>query len=113
MHAQEGSGMNQAHQLPVLNEMDRVDWLNFAGAQGWDDGAQPLICEEQLVDGTYCVLVLDLTGGCLLLDDEQMEFGGYQLLHDFSSQAEARAWFYATITSLDKPTLLGAGFEAV
>jgi len=104
--------MSQVTQIPILREMNQSDWLAFAGAEGWHN-EQPLIAEGHLNDGTAYVLVLDRTGGCLILDDEQAEYGGYQLERSFCSQASARLFAYDHLSVPTKASFLAAGFEVV
>ena len=77
-----------------LSEFTNAQWNAFAGASGWDDGALPLYCEDRLDDGRNLILVLDATGGCLLIegDDEVNDAGGRVLACPFPTQQAARAF---------------------
>ena len=93
-------------------EFDRHDWDAFEGAEGWSDHP-PLIAEGELEDGMGYALVLDRNGACLVLDDEQAQYGGYALRRAFAGPDEARAF----AESLGEPKMKGefilAGFREV
>ena len=72
-----------------MREFTKGDWSAFAGAERWAD-ALPLIGESAFAGGERYVLVLDATGGCMVADDEQADYGGYQMRRAFLSQADAR-----------------------
>lgn len=77
-----------------LSEFTSTQWNAFAEASGWDDGALPLYCEDRLDDGRNFILVLDTTGGCLLIesDDEVNDAGGRVLACPFPTQQAAHAF---------------------
>ena len=77
-----------------LSEFTNTQWQAFAGASGWDDGASPMYSEDRLTDGRRFILVLDSTGGCLLIegDNEVNDAGGRVLMRPFSTQQAARAF---------------------
>ncbi len=73
-------------------EFDQSAWWAYAGAESWPTGEPPLIGTGTFPNGEEFELVLDCTGGCLVLDDEQAEAGGYVLELPFPTQAAARAF---------------------
>ena len=77
-----------------LSEFTNTQWQSFAGASGWGNGASPMYCEDRLADGRRFILVLDATGGCILVegDDEVNDAGGRVLMRPFSTQQAARAF---------------------
>lgn len=75
-----------------LRPFDEQDWAGFLGASAFADGAEPVIGEGRFADGMGFVLILDATGGCLVAEDEEADFGGYQLLREFANVGEAHAW---------------------
>ena len=77
-----------------MQKFATVQWNAFAGASGWKDGALPLYSEEMLDDGRNFILVLDATGGNLLVenDDEVNNAGGRCLDCPFPTQAGALAF---------------------
>ena len=95
----------------------REDWHGFAGAERFADGAEPLAAEGRftLAAKREWLLILDATGGCLVVeDDPQNDYGGYCLHRPFATPAEAEAWFRKAIA--DPAHLLDfllAGFAAV
>ena len=95
-----------------MREFTRRDWDAFAGAERWPDAA-PLIGEGAFADGERYVLVLDATGGCMIADDEQADYGGYQLRRAFLSQAEARAFAERLGNPDHKLDLFVRGFRKV
>ena len=71
-------------------------WAGFAGAENFADGSEPIFAEGRFTLGAQrsWILVLDGTGGCLVVEhDPQSLCGGYCLDYDFASPAEAEAWF--------------------
>jgi hypothetical protein len=83
-------------ETPTFRPFTRSDWDAFAGAETFTDGAEPIAAEGQFTLGAKrrWFLVLDATGGCVLVeDDPQSEAGGYCLDHAFASPAEAQTWF--------------------
>ncbi len=95
-----------------MNTFSKHDWSAFAGAEGWHDAA-PLIGEGNFANGERFVLVLDATGGCLVADDEQADYGGYQYLCPFLSQQDARAFAERIGEPGHKVEFLLAGFKKV
>jgi len=77
-----------------MQKFTPVQWNAFAGASDWNDGALPLYCEERLDDGRNFILVLDATGGNLLVenDDEVNNAGGRCLDCPFPTQEAALAF---------------------
>ena len=77
-----------------MHEFTTVQWSAFAGASGWNNGALPLYCEERLDDGRNFILVLDATGGCLMVQGEDVvnNAGGRCLDCPFPTQEAARAF---------------------
>lgn len=78
-----------------MNEFDRTAWHNFAGCESWSGERQtlPLIGEGRFENGQRYCLVLDRTGGCLMVEDDLVnDFGGRCLEMAFPSQAAARAF---------------------
>ena len=77
-----------------MQEFTTVQWNAFAGASGWNNGALPLYCEERLDDGRNFILVLDATGGCLMVqgDDAVNNAGGRCLNCPFPTQEAALAF---------------------
>lgn len=83
-------------EAPAFRPFTRTDWDAFAGAEPFPDGAEPIAAESQftLAAKRRWIVILDATGGCLLVEnDAQSEAGGYCLDHAFASPAEAQAWF--------------------
>ena len=95
----------------------REDWMGFAGAEHFADGAEPLAAEGRftLAAKREWLVILDATGGCLMVeDDPQNDYGGYCLHHPFATPAEAEAWFRTAIADLAHLLdFLLAGFAAV
>jgi len=95
-----------------MRPFEKRDWDAFAGAEGWPDHP-PLFGEGQFEDGMSYVLVLDKNGACLVLDDEQAQYGGYALERAFATPEDARAF----AGSLGEPRTRGemflAGFREV
>ena len=80
-----------------MEEFDRQAWMSFQGCAGWStaDGreCEPLIGEGRFADGTRYCLVLDRTGGCLLVEDDPVnDYGGRVYPAGFPTQAAARAF---------------------
>lgn len=77
-----------------LREFQREDYYAFAGAAGWDDGKAPLIGKGNFADGREFVMVLDATGGCLMVqdDEETNNEGGRAFECPFPTQAAALAF---------------------
>lgn len=100
---------------PTFRPFTEHDWLAFVGAQRFPDGSEPLVAEGQfsLVHQRRWLVVLDCTGGCLLIeDDPQNDCGGYVLDRPFADQAEARAWFEREIGEpVHHWVVRDAGFE--
>lgn len=95
-------------------QFDRHDHDAFAGAEGWPDGAAPLIAHSAFADGTAFVLVLDKTGGCLVVDgDEQNQYGGYVLALPFPTQAAARVFAAGLGEPRSRDDFLTVGFQAI
>ena len=74
-------------------QFEKEDWYAFAGATGWDDGRLPLLAKGNLADGREYVVVLDATGGCLMVqdDEETNNEGGRAFECPFPTQAAALA----------------------
>jgi len=75
-----------------MDEFTRSAWDAYAGAEAWPNRDLPLIGRGAFEDGEEYELVLDCTGGCLVLDDEWAEAGGYVLELPFPTQAAALAF---------------------
>ena len=103
--------------VPAFRPFTRADWMAFAGAERFPNGAEPLAAEARisLAAKREWLLILDATGGCLVVeDDPQNDYGGYCLRRAFATPAEAKAWFATAIA--DPAHLLDfllAGFTAV
>lgn len=97
-----------------LRPFTKEDWYGFAGASDFiHGGGEPLIGEGRFADGMTFVLVLDGTGGCLVADDAEADFGGYQLLREFGTAAEAHAWAQLRLAGLSRlDQFIAAGFTA-
>ena len=76
-------------------EFQEQDWNGFCGATEWDDGNAPLFAKGNFADGREYVMILDATGGCLLVegDDDANDEGGRVLECAFPTQAAA--WAFA------------------
>ena len=96
-------------------EFTTVQWSAFAGASGWNDGAQPVYCEERLDDGRNFILALDATGGNLLVenDDEINNAGGRCLDCPFPTQEAARAFARGIQLPYTVEGFLALGFAEV
>lgn len=81
-------------------EFLRHDWDCFAGATGWDDGKAPLLAKGNLADGREYVVVLDSTGGCLLVEGDEVNAEGGRVL-DCAFPTQAAAW--AFLRGIGKP----------
>ncbi len=78
-----------------MNEFDRAAWNSFAGCEPWSGEREtlPLIGEGRFENGQRYCLVLDRTGGCLMVENDLVnDFGGRCLEMAFPSQAAARAF---------------------
>lgn len=95
-----------------IRPFEKTDYDAFAGAQGWDNHP-PLFAEDQLADGMRYVLVLDRNGGCLVLDDEQAQYGGYMLDRKFHGIEVARAFAGRLGKPLTRYDFFVAGFKVV
>jgi hypothetical protein len=83
-----------APETPVFAHFTDDVWAGFAGAESFADGSEPIFAEGRFTLGAQrtWILVMDGTGGFLVVeDDPQSLCGGYCLDHDFASPAEA--WF--------------------
>ncbi len=72
------------------------DWGAFAGAEPFADGSDPVAAEGTftLAAKRSWIVILDATGGCLLVEgDPQTDHGGYVLDRPFATPADAEAWF--------------------
>ncbi len=116
-HADLGNRLRALGEAITLRPFTREDWYGMAGAERFADGAEPLAAEGHFTLGAQRAwfLVLDATGGCLVIDgDPQSEAGGYVLDHPFASPAEAEAWFRAKVTNpAHLVDFLMAGFAAL
>ena len=101
----------------TLRPFTRDDWCGMAGAERFADGSEPLAAEGRftLAAQRAWFLVLDATGGCLVVNDDPIsERGGYCLDHPFASPAEAEAWFRAKVGNpAHLVDFLMAGFAAL
>jgi hypothetical protein len=95
-----------------MRPIEKHDWDAFAGADGWPNAA-PLFGEGRFEDGTDYVLVLDKNGGCLVADDEQAQFGGYTLVREFATSAEAHAFAERLGEPKSKDEFFLAGFQEI
>ena len=77
-----------------MQEFTPVQWSAFAGASGWNNGKAPLFCEGNLACGRGFILVLDATGGCIVVegDNETNNAGGRCLDCPFPTQEAALAF---------------------
>lgn len=84
-------------------------WNAFAGSTGWNNGDAPLYVKDKLADGREFVLVLDATGCCLLVeDDEANNHGGRVLSLPFPTQSAAMTFARGIVAStVDDFTTLG------
>jgi len=101
-----------------MREFTRHDWDAFCGAEAWrtpaGEGSLPLITSGTLEDGKEYVLVLDRTGGCLMIEDEeQSDYGGWQLLMPFPTQRAAIAFGKGLGEPKHKLDFFCAGFETI
>ena len=98
-----------------MQEFTPVQWNAFAGASGWNDGALPLYCEEMQDDGRNFILVLDATGGNLLVenDDEVNNAGGRCLDCPFPTQEAALAFARGIQPPYTVEGFLALGFTEV
>ncbi len=96
-----------------MREFARHDWNGFAGAERWPNGSLPLIGVGNLASGMEYVLVLDVDGGCLVLDDEQAACGGYHRPQPFLSQTEAHKFAEKLGTPKHWLDIVIAGFSKV
>ena len=101
----------------VFRSFTRDDWHGFAGAERFADGSEPVAAEGRatLAAKRAWFVILDATGGCLMIeDDPQNDYGGYCLHRPFATPADAEAWFRAKIgTPAHLLDFLMAGFAAV
>lgn len=102
---------------PTFRPFTRTDWDAFAGAEVFAGDVEPIAAEGTftLGAGRNWFVVLDATGGCLVVEgDPQTEHGGYCLDRAFTTPAEAEAWFRTEVGApahlLD---FLTAGFARV
>ncbi len=95
-----------------MRPFGKTDFYAFAGAQGWD-GHAPFFGEGQLADGMRYVLVLDRNGGCLVLDDDQAQFGGYVLDRKFHNAEAASAFAEHLGKPLTRYDFFVLGFKTV
>lgn len=88
-----------------IHEFLREDWLSFSGATEWDDKKAPLFAKGNLADGREYVMVLDATGGCLLIEheDDVNDAGGRVLECAFPTQAAAWAFARGIAEPCDGP----------
>ena len=94
-------------------EFGRHDWDGFAGAERWGE-APPLMAVGKFADGREVVLVLDRTGGCVLVeDDPQNDAGGYVLALPSPTQLAAKAFARGMGEPQRLEDFLAVGFEAI
>ena len=98
-----------------MHEFTPVQWSAFAGASDWNDGALPLYCEERLDDGRNFILVLDATGGCLMVQGEDVvnNAGGRCLDCPFPTQEAALAFARGIQPPYTVARFLALGFAEV
>ena len=98
-----------------MHEFTPVQWSAFAGASDWNDGALPIYCEERLDDGRNFILVLDATGGCIVVegDNETNNAGGRSLACPFPTQEAARAFARGIQPPYTVEGFLALGFAEV
>lgn len=76
-----------------MKKFDREAWFGFAGCCNWPDGREPLIGIGVLESRKEVVLVLDPTGGCVVVEDHPAsDSGGWVLALPFPTQDAARAF---------------------
>ncbi len=95
-----------------MRPFEKHDWDAFAGAEGWPDHP-PLFGEGRLEDGMDYVLVLDKNGACLVLDDDQAQFGGYALERAFATPDDARAFGESLDELKTRGEMFLAGFREI
>lgn len=95
-----------------MRPFEKTDWDAFAGAQGWTEHP-PLFGESQLADGMRYVLVLDRNGGCLVLDDDQAQYGGYMLDRKFHAVEVARTFAERLGKPLTRYEFFVLGFKVI
>ena len=93
-----------------MKPFEKTDWYGYAGAESWPNGDLPLIGQGKLTTGEEFELIIDATGGCLMLDDEQAEAGGYTLELSFPTQGAAKALAAGIETPARKLDILTLGF---
>lgn len=75
---------------------EKHDWDAFAGCEAFPatdaEKELPLFASGTFENGEEFVLVLDSTGACLVVDDDQAAYGGYCLELPFPTQATAQAF---------------------
>ena len=74
-----------------MRSFEKTDWDAFAGAEGWADHP-PLFGEGLFEDGAGYILILGRNSACLVLDDDQAQYGGYILVREFRTVEIARAF---------------------
>jgi hypothetical protein len=99
-------------------EFREHDWHGFQGAEAWHatsaEGALPLIATGTLENGKEYVVVLDRNGAALLIEDEeQTDFGGWQICLPFPTQHAARAFATGLGEPKRKSDFFQVGFEAL
>jgi len=73
-----------------MRQFNPSDWDAFGGAESWPDGAEPLFGEVLFANGDEYFLVLDRTGGCLLMAADNGDMSSYSLDMPLLNQDEAR-----------------------
>ena len=98
-----------------MQEFATVQWNAFAGASGWNDGKAPLFYEGELACGRAFVLVLDATGGCLVIkgDNAVNNAGGRCLDCPFPTQEAALAFARGIQPPYTVEGFLALGFTEV
>ncbi len=72
-----------------MYEFTESELMEHSGATAWNNGAPPLFASGTFENGEQYELVLDATGGCLMVDDAQLTAGGYRLHLPFPNQSAA------------------------
>ena len=75
-------------------------WRTFSGSEEWNHGHAPLYVKDKLSDGREFVLVLDSTGCCLMVEDDEVNHhGGRVLPLPFPTQSAAMTFARGIIAS--------------
>jgi len=94
-----------------MHEFTESEWMGYQGATGWNNGAPPLFASGTFENGEQYELILDATGGCLVVDDDHMLEGGYVLHLPFPNQSAAMAFAKGIGTPTHKLDFFLIGFK--